>query len=77
LKSLLAQAGIKESPMKLPEKLKQIRERTRLTPDDFASNVNAKNGNEFITDEKALEICHSEDLLSDNRDLRSGDLYEL
>ena len=33
-----------EFPQKLPEKLKQIRERSGLTPDEFAPRVNAKDG---------------------------------
>jgi hypothetical protein len=73
----------KESRSRLPEKLKKIREGTRLSPDDFAPHVSAKNGKEITTYEKGtrdlplrvlmgywkLSGVPLEDLLSDNRDL--------
>jgi hypothetical protein len=37
-------SNLPKVPQKLPDKLKQIRERSGLTPEEFAPRVNAKNG---------------------------------
>lgn len=37
-------SNLPKVPKKLPAKLKQIRERSGLTPEEFAPRVNAKNG---------------------------------
>jgi len=81
----------KESPARLPEKLKQIREWTQLSLDDFAPHVNAKTGKEIAAYEKGnrdlpvrvlmgywkLSGRPLEDLLNDGRDLWLSDLHEL
>ena len=36
-------------PQRLPEKLKAIREKLRLSPDEFAPRVGAKNGEEILS----------------------------
>lgn len=37
-------SNLPEFSQKLPEKLKQIRERSGLTPEEFATRVNARDG---------------------------------
>lgn len=39
-------------PKRIPEKLKAIRERLGLTPDEIAAKVGAKNGAEIVAYEK-------------------------
>ena len=75
-----------EPPQKLGEKLKQIRERGTLTPDEFAQYVNAKDGTEITAYENdesdlTISVLYSyarfagvpiENLLDDGRDLWTG-----
>jgi DNA-binding XRE family transcriptional regulator len=80
-----------EFPTRLPEKLKAIRERLGLTPDDLAPFVGAKTGAEILayeSDEDDLLVCvlfgyaklaniPVENLLQDERDLWLGASHEL
>jgi hypothetical protein len=78
---------MEDLPKRLPEKLKQIRERTRLLPDDFAPHVKAKDGDAIIGYENGADIPVSVllhyarlqnvpvgNLLDDDRDLLFGHL---
>lgn len=72
-------------PQKLPEKLKQIREGSQLTPDEFAQHVNAKDGIEIAAyenrDDLTISVLYAyarfagipvENILDDDRDLWFG-----
>ena len=73
-------------PQKLPEKLKQIRERSGLTPEEFAARVNAKDGKAIKKYESGkaevpvsvfmrywkLSDVPLENLMNDDRDLWFG-----
>jgi transcriptional regulator with XRE-family HTH domain len=75
-------------PQKLPEKLKQIRGRSELTPDEFAQYVNAKDGAEIAAYENmecdpptSVLRAHAkfagipiENIVDDDRDLWFGHL---
>jgi hypothetical protein len=76
----------KDFPIKLPEKLRQIRERTGLTPEEFAPHVNAEDGNVIGKYESGkgdlpvpvlmrywkLSDVPLENILNDDRDLWFG-----
>ena len=76
---------------KLPEKLKEIRERTGLTPEEFAPRVNAKDGKAIVKYESGegdlpvsvlmgywkLSDVPLENILNDDRDLWVGHLRPL
>lgn len=73
-------------PKRLGEKLKQIREHSKLTPDDFAPHVKAKDGAEIVSYENGtgelpvsillryarLVNLPLENLVDDDRDLWFG-----
>ena len=73
-------------PKKLPEKLKQIRERTGLTPEEFAPRVNAKDAKAIKKYESGKSVLPVtvlmrywtlsevplENMLNDDRDLWFG-----
>ena len=75
-------------PQKLPEKLKQIRRQSGLTPEEFAPRVNAKDGKAIKEYESGkgglpmsvlmgywkLSDVPLENILNDDRDLWSGHL---
>ena len=79
-------SNLPEFPQALPEKLKQIRERSGLTPEEFAPHVNAKNGREISKYESGkgdvpvrvlmgywkLSNVPLENLMNDDRDLWFG-----
>ncbi len=79
-------SNLPECRTKLPEKLKQIRDRTGLTPDEFAPHVNAKDGKAVEKYEKGkadlpvyvlmrywkLSDVPLENILNDDRDLWFG-----
>jgi len=80
-----------EFPHKLPEKLKQIRERSGLSPEEFAPRVNAKDGKAIKKYESGkgvlpvlvlmgywkLSDVPLSNILNDDRDLWSGNLREV
>jgi DNA-binding XRE family transcriptional regulator len=79
-------SSLPKFPQKLPEKLKQIRERTGLTPEEFAPQVNAKDGEAIVKYESGqsdlpapvlmgywkLSDVPLENILNDDRDLWLG-----
>ena len=79
-------SNLPKFPQKLPEKLKQIREHTGLTPEDFAPHVNAKDGKAIKRYENGkgdvpvtvfmrywkLSNVPLENLMNDDRDLWFG-----
>jgi hypothetical protein len=82
----LNSSTLPEFPKKLPEKLKQIRQRTGLTPEEFAPHVNAKGGKAIAKYESGngelpvlvlmgywkLSDVPLENILNDDRDLWLG-----
>jgi hypothetical protein len=80
-----------EFPQKLPEKLKQIREWSGLTPEEFAPRVNAKDGKAIKKYESGkgelpvlvlmgywkLSDVPLSNILSDDRDLWCGHSREV
>ncbi|HJP90758.1 MAG TPA: hypothetical protein VJ875_02310 [Pyrinomonadaceae bacterium] len=75
-------------PKRLPEKVRQIRERYRLTPDQMAPHVHAKDGAAISAYEsgedmpvsvligywKFMEVLPLENFVADDRDLWFGHL---
>ena len=45
-------SNLSKLPQKLPEKLKHIRQRSGLTPEEFAPHVNAKDGKAIVKYER-------------------------
>ena len=86
MSSDITYSNLPKFPKKLPEKLKQIRKRTGLTPDEFAPQVNAKNGATITKYENGkgelpvsvlmrywkLSDVPLENILNDDRDLCLG-----
>ena len=82
----LNSSTLPEFPKKLPEKLKQIRQRTGLTPEEFAPHVHAKDGKAVEKYEKGkgdlpvsvlmrywkLSDVPLENILNDDRELWFG-----
>jgi hypothetical protein len=77
-------------PKRLGEKLRHIRDATRLAPDRFAPHVNTKDGDAVIAYENGEDMPVSvlisyakfrnvpvENLINDNRDLVFGHVGEL
>lgn len=79
-------SNLPEFPQKLPGKLKQIRERSGLTPEEFATRVNARDGKAIKKYESGkgdlpvtvlmrywkLSNVPLENLMNDDRDLWFG-----
>jgi DNA-binding XRE family transcriptional regulator len=87
----LNSSTLPEFPKKLSEKLKQIRQRTGLTPEEFAPHVNAKDAKAIAQYESGngdlpvsvlmgywkLSDLPLANIVNDERDLWLGDSREL
>jgi len=54
---LIDKANSSTFPKRIPEKLKAIRERLGLTPDEIAPKVGAKTGAEILAYENDEDVC--------------------